>query len=78
MNNVRQASREQANAADFLANYYDSVLVGTPNERDLVELRSYAGEEEKMVWVVHPTGRLMYANDWENSITREYMASLLG
>lgn len=78
MNNVRPASREQGFAAETMAEFCDSVLVNTPNDKGNVQVIGYVGEDEVLKWIVHPTGRLLHSTDWETVATREYMRRALG
>jgi hypothetical protein len=78
VNNVKPSTREQGYAGEFLSQFYDSVLVNTPNAFDNVTMIGLDGDREAMTWIVHPSGRLIHSSDWEHVATREYMQSVLG
>lgn len=77
VNNVRQATREQEVAADFMADYFDRVIVGTPNAIGMIQLIGVMGMDVEMLkWTIDPAGRLVHADSWKHGATVDYVDEL--
>lgn len=75
MNNIRPATREQSHAAEFMADYFDSVVIGTPNQYGLVQLIGLFGDVEMLKWTVNMRGGIVVCSDWSHGVTRDYLNS---
>jgi len=77
MNNVKEATREQEFAAEFLAGWFDRVLVGTPNAHGNLQMTAYNGDVSTCSWIVRPDGELIYKHYRHIDARKATMAYLL-
>lgn len=55
-------TKPQDAAADFLATYYDRVVVSTPNQHGNVMLTAlWHNDIEAMKWILRPDGQMLWA-----------------
>ena len=58
-----EISPQQNAAADFLADYFQSVVVSSPNKHGNVMLTALFDDREQMKWILRPDGQIIYTSD---------------